>query len=151
MNATSAPPPPNAASSGKAVRMFGRFQLLRLLGKSAKTMVWLCMDTRSQLECMLDIPRDKPAGGALAAWLEAVRRGARLNHPQLAQPLEVGEHDHWPYAVYERGQWVTWAEKSPPKACRPARSPPGRRKLAAGWRLRMRQASATKTFSPFIC
>lgn len=120
MNSTSATSPPNAANAGKAVRMFGRFQLLRLLGKSARTMVWHCMDTRSQLECMLDIPRDKPAGGALAAWMEAVKRGARLNHPQLAQPLEVGEHDRWPYAVYERGQWVSWAEKISTKGLPPA-------------------------------
>ena len=120
MTTTPASPSSNAASAGKAVRMFGRFQLLRLLGKSARTMVWHCMDTRNQVECMLDIPREKPAGGALAAWLDAVKRGARLNHPQLAQPLEVGEHDRWPYTVYERGLWVTWAEKISTKGLPPA-------------------------------
>lgn len=120
MNTTPASSSSHAASAGKAVRMFGRFQLLRLLGKSGRTMVWHCMDTRSQVECMLDIPREKPAGGALTAWLDAVKRGARLNHPQLAQPLEVGEHDRWPYAVYERGLWVTWAEKISTKGLPPA-------------------------------
>ncbi|TDM06234.1 MAG: protein kinase [Ideonella sp. MAG2] len=120
MSPTSTPTASSAASTGKAVRMFGRFQLLRLLGKSARTMVWHCMDTRNQLECMLDIPREKPSGGALSAWLQAVKRGARLNHPQLAQALEVGEHDQWPYALYERAQWVTWTEKMSSKGLPPA-------------------------------
>ena len=92
--------------------MFGRFQLLRLLGKSGRTMAWLVMDGRSQQELLLAIPRAKPVGAdGLQTWLQLARRAARLNHPQLAQALEVGEHDGWPYIAYERGEHVTWAER----------------------------------------
>lgn len=90
--------------------MFGRFQLLRLLGKSERGMLWLALDSRTQQELMLAMPRTQP-GEASAAWQQAVRRAARLNHPRLAKALEVGEHDRWPYVAYERGNQVTWTEK----------------------------------------
>ncbi|MEK8029657.1 HDOD domain-containing protein [Ideonella sp. DXS29W] len=98
-----------AASTG-AVRMFGRFQLLRLLGKSERGMLWLALDPRAQQEVMLAMPRTQP-GESAPAWTQAVRRAARLNHPRLAKPLDIGEHEHWPYVVYDRGQNVTWDEK----------------------------------------
>lgn len=92
--------------------MFGRFQLLRLLGKSDRGMLWLALDPRDQQEVMLAMPRNQPAdSGASAAWQQAVRRGARLSHPRLARPLDIAEHERWPYVVYERGESVTWAEK----------------------------------------
>jgi serine/threonine protein kinase len=40
-----------------------------------------------------------------------VGRTGRLKHPKLARVLDVGEHERWPYAVYERGAFVTWGEK----------------------------------------
>jgi HD-like signal output (HDOD) protein len=99
----------HAASTG-AVRMFGRFQLLRLLGKSERGMLWLALDPQTQQEVMLAMPRAQP-GEAAGAWQQAVRRAARLNHPRLAKVLDIGEHDRWPYVVYDRGVHVTWAEK----------------------------------------
>ncbi len=114
--------PPAAASAArpaaqaKAVRMLGRYQLMRLLGKSAQTMVWLAQDTQGDVEVMLALPRVQPPDpDALGAWIARVRRTARLKHPRLAPVLDVGEHERWPYAVYERGAFVTWAEKLTPK------------------------------------
>lgn len=101
----------SAAPAAKAVRMFGRYQLLRLLGKSERTMVWLAMDTRIQQEAMLAIPRVQPNAEGAQAWLQVVRRAGRLNHPCLATPIEIGEQDRWPYVAYERGPWVTWSER----------------------------------------
>lgn len=109
---TSADSRANAAPAG--TRMFGRFQLLRLLGKSERGMLWLALDPRSQLELMLAMPRAQP-GEAMGAWNQAVRRAARLNHPCLAKPLDIGEHERWPYVVYERGSRVTWAEQLSPQ------------------------------------
>jgi non-specific serine/threonine protein kinase len=103
-----------AANGTGAVRMFGRFQLLRLLGKSERGMLWLAADPRDNVELMLAMPRVQPGEGA-AAWHQAVRRAARLSHPRLARPLDIGEHERWPYVVYERGQQVTWAEKIGPQ------------------------------------
>ena len=41
-----AAPAARSATPNRAVRMLGRYQLLRLLGKSAQTMLWLALDTR---------------------------------------------------------------------------------------------------------
>lgn len=101
-----------AAPVSSAVRLFGRFQLLRLLGKSERTMAWAAMDTRSQQDCALVLPRRQPADdAAAAAWRQAVQRASRLNHPGLAPALEIGEHERWPYAMYDRRSHATWAER----------------------------------------
>ena len=103
---------PRAASPNKAVRMLGRYQLMRLLGKSAQTMLWLAVDTSGDAEVMVALPRVQPADAeALGAWVARVGRTSRLKHPKLARVLDVGEHERWPYAVYERDNFVTWGEK----------------------------------------
>lgn len=92
--------------------MLGRYQLMRLLGKSAQTMLWLGMDTRDDTEVMLALPRTQPPDpDALGAWLARLTRTRRLSHPRLARMLDVGEHERWPYVVYEREAFVTWPEK----------------------------------------
>jgi non-specific serine/threonine protein kinase len=107
-------PSPTAAATApnRAVRMIGRYQLMRLLGKSAQTMLWLALDTRGDVEVMLALPRVQPPGpDALGAWMARVARTSRLKHPRLARVLDVGEQERWPYAVYERDAFVTWGEK----------------------------------------
>jgi eukaryotic-like serine/threonine-protein kinase len=110
--------PPTAAAAARpatpnrAVRMLGRYQLLRLLGKSDQTMLWLALDSQGDVEVMVALPRTQPPDpDALSAWVARVGRTARLKHPKLARLLDVGEHERWPYAVYERGNFVTWSEK----------------------------------------
>ncbi|MBL0086325.1 MAG: HDOD domain-containing protein [Ideonella sp.] len=93
-----------SAARPQAVRHFGRFQLLRLVGKSARTMVWLVDDPRVGQELLLAMPRTRPANeGALELWRQAARRATRTDHPSLAHVVEVGEHDHWPFIAYELG------------------------------------------------
>ncbi|MEP7101183.1 MAG: protein kinase, partial [Burkholderiales bacterium] len=92
-------------------RAFGRFELRRLLGKSAGTMVWLAFDPRSGAELMLTLPRVQPIDApALEHWQRDVRLASRLNHPNLAQVAEVGVQDHWPFIAVEREQGVTLGE-----------------------------------------
>jgi len=106
--AASSPPRP----ATQAVRHLGRFQLLRLLGKSARTMQWLVIDPRSGLEMVLVLPRTQPAdAAAMQRWLDAARQAARVDHPGLQPAVEVGEHDRWPYVAYDRGSQVTLAER----------------------------------------
>ena len=109
------PPTTNAAAPAtpnRAVRMLGRYQLLRLLGKSAQTMLWLALDSQGDVEVMVALPRTQPPDpDELGAWVARVGRTGRLKHPKLARLLDVGEHERWPYAVYERGAFVTWSEK----------------------------------------
>ena len=109
---TGLPEPPPAASA-KAVRWFGRLQLLRLLGKSERTMAWRVADPRSGQELMLVLPRVQPADAdALALWQQALRQASRLNHPHLAAVVEVGVQDGWPYVAYDPLDSATLAERS---------------------------------------
>jgi non-specific serine/threonine protein kinase len=94
------------------VRRLGRFQLLRLLGKSTRSMLWLVSDPRSGQEMVLVLPRAQPADAAgLQRWLEHARRASRVDHPGLQPAVEVDEHDRWPYVAYDRGTSVTLAER----------------------------------------
>ncbi len=112
MSAT--PPSTPAAASGRAqaVRMFGRYQLLRLLGKSERTMAWRVADPRSGQELVLVLPRHQPQTAAsLDAWIAAVRRAGRLSHPHLAAVVDSGVVDHWPFVAYDPRDDVTLAER----------------------------------------
>jgi eukaryotic-like serine/threonine-protein kinase len=98
--------PDNRSSAGKpaAMRRFGRFQLLELLGRSVRTMAWRVLDPRAGQELVLVLPRVQPASpGALQLWEQSARRAARLEHPQLATPIEVSNHEGWPFLAYEGG------------------------------------------------
>lgn len=109
----SADPHREDRSGAGAAPVFGRFQLLRLVGKSGRTLVWFAMDSRGDVECMLVMPRAQAASRVeLEHQLHAARRAMRVSHPGLAVPLEVGEQDRWPYAVYARGEAVTLAERA---------------------------------------
>lgn len=98
--------PTNAAApkAPQAVRHFARFQLLRLAGKSARTMLWRVEDPRVGQELLLALPRTRPADAQAADhWLQLARRATRIDHPSLAQVVEVGEHERWPYITYDPG------------------------------------------------
>jgi HD-like signal output (HDOD) protein len=101
------------AAAQPAVRMFGRYQLLKLAGKSQRTMAWVAMDTRDQRECLLVMPRKALQGASALRWQQCVKRASRLNHPHLAQALDMGEHEHWPYVAYDHSQSATWSECLP--------------------------------------
>ncbi len=89
------------ASSGP-VRMFGRWQLMRLVGKSERSMAWAVSDPHAGADLLLMLPRVQPAGRvAMERWAEAVQRGSRLRHPHLAPLVEQGVQDGWPFAAYD--------------------------------------------------
>ena len=111
--------PPRPAPSN-AVRYLGRFQLLRLIGKSARSMLWLVSDPRIDQELMLAMPRSQPGAEALQRWLDNARRASRIDHPGLAHVVEVGEHERWPYIAYDRGNSVTLAENLSAQGFAPA-------------------------------
>jgi non-specific serine/threonine protein kinase len=105
--------PPATANSARpqAVRHFGRFQLLRLLAKSDRTMMWAVSDPRNQQDLVLAMPRQKPADApALTLWQQAARKSARIDHPGLAHAVEVGEVEGWPYVTYDPGSSSTMGE-----------------------------------------
>jgi eukaryotic-like serine/threonine-protein kinase len=116
----SANPPANpaasapGASAGAAapVRWFGHLQLLRLAGRSERTMAWRVSDSRSGQDRLLVVPRLQPADAtAVQRWQDRARLASRVNHPNLARPLESGVHEGWPFAVYALDNCDTLAEK----------------------------------------
>ncbi len=89
-------------------------QLLRLLGKSERTMAWRVADPRSGQELMLVLPRVQPAdAAAMERWQQTVRQASRLNHPQIAAVVETGVQDGWPYVAYDPRDSATLTEKMP--------------------------------------
>jgi eukaryotic-like serine/threonine-protein kinase len=107
-------PTVSASPPAAAVRYFARFQLLRLLGKSERLMAWLVSDSRCGHELMLVLPRRPPPSvTALEHWQHAVRRAARLNHPQLAPVVEIGQHDNWPFVTYDTHDGATLRDRLP--------------------------------------
>lgn len=106
MSASQAPAP-----KPSPIKAFGRFELRQLLGKSDRSMCWLVHDPRLGQDLMLTLPRVQPGDLlGLEAWLNEARQAARLNHPNLAHVVEIGEHDHWPYVAVDRALGVTLAE-----------------------------------------
>lgn len=100
------------AAGAAAVRRFGRFELRALLNKSSRSMLWLVFDTRSQQELMLCMPRLAPnSPAALAHWLKMADAGARIQHPNLAHAVEIGQVEHWPYVAYDRALGETLEER----------------------------------------
>ena len=108
-----APPSPQATSArAQAVRTFGRYQLLQLLGKSEQTMAWRVNDPRSGQDLVLVMPRHQPqTAAALDAWIATVRRAGRLSHPNLAAVVDSGVVDHWPFVAHDPRDDATISER----------------------------------------
>ncbi|MBA4175438.1 MAG: protein kinase [Leptothrix sp. (in: Bacteria)] len=96
------------------MRWFGRMQLLRLLGKSERTMAWRVADPRVGQELVLVLPRVQPAdAAAMERWQQSVRQASRLDHPLLAAVVETGVQDGWPFVAYDPREAATLAERLP--------------------------------------
>ena len=110
---TASSPDTPAPARASAVRWFGRMQLLRLLGKSDRTMAWRVADPRTGQELLLVLPRVQPAdAAALDHWQLSMRQASRLNHPQIAAVVESGVQDGWPFVAYDPRDCATLAERS---------------------------------------
>ncbi len=78
-------------------------------------MAWRVLDMRpahGSRERLLLLPRVQPVDAeALQRWMQAVQRAARLRHPQLAEALEIGVCEHWPFVLYDAEGADTLAER----------------------------------------
>jgi eukaryotic-like serine/threonine-protein kinase len=96
-------------------RRLGRFELLRLEGRSLRSMAWRVLDAQrpdGTREFYLVMSRTQPAdSAAMQRWEQDVRRASRLEHPNLAAVLETGSIERWPYALYEARGSVTLQER----------------------------------------
>jgi non-specific serine/threonine protein kinase len=103
-----------APARAAAVRSFGRYQLLQLLGKSERTMAWRVADPRSAQDLVLVLPRQQPTTSqALDGWIAAVRKAGRLNHPNLAAVVDSGVVEHWPFVAYDPRDDASLSETIP--------------------------------------
>jgi non-specific serine/threonine protein kinase len=104
-----------AGSEAPVGRRLGHFKLLSLVGKSQRSMAWRVLDLRvanAGREGLLLLPRVQPANAdALQRWDQVVRRASRLKHPNLAEALEIGVCEHWPFALYDAEGADTLAER----------------------------------------
>ncbi len=74
-------------------------------------MAWLAYDPRTSQDVVITLPRAQPVDPiGLELWQREVGKAARLNHPHLAAPADIGVHDHWPYVAVDRAHGVTLAE-----------------------------------------
>ena len=93
---TAQPVAPEAAT-------LGRFELRRILGQGAQSVVWLAFDPR--LEREVAIKRLKLGQGtdaaAIAQWLQEARSVSRLTHPGIVPVFEADVHEQQPYLVFE--------------------------------------------------
>ena len=74
--------------SGKTLAqgaMLGRFELRKVLGQGAQSMVWLAFDPRLEREVAIKIMRGNQGvdGQALAQWLQEARSVSRLTHANI--------------------------------------------------------------------
>ncbi|MDC8783714.1 HDOD domain-containing protein [Roseateles koreensis] len=113
MSASENPQSPTGAASKPApMRRFGRFELRALLSKSARSMLWLVFDPRLGQELILCLPRTAPnSPGALAHWLKMANGVARIQHPNIAHVIEVGQVEQWPFIAYDRALGETLDER----------------------------------------
>ncbi|MDN3923085.1 serine/threonine protein kinase [Roseateles violae] len=104
---------PHAGSAaGVPLRMFGRFELRALLNKSTRGMLWLVRDPRLGQELMLCLPRQAPnSAQAMEHWQRTAQAVARIQHPNIAPVVEIGQVEQWPFVAYERSLGETLDER----------------------------------------
>jgi hypothetical protein len=100
-------------TSQQQPRAFGRYEVIRPLGRGAVGEVFLARDpaldryvavkTLSGLEALADSEREE----AQARFFREARSAAALNHPNIVTIFDVGEQDGVPYIAMERLEGTT--------------------------------------------
>ena len=114
-----AEPSPNSnirrLASGRAdtaqPSQLGRFELRRVLGQGAQSVVWLAFDPRLEREVAIKLIKvgDGASIAAIPQWLQEARHVSRLSHPNIVPVFEADVQDLHPYLVFEYvpGQTLT--------------------------------------------
>jgi serine/threonine protein kinase len=83
--------------------LLGRFELRRILGQGAQSVVWLAFDPRLEREVAIKLMK-VGAGASITAipqWLQEARHVSRLSHPNIVPVFEADVQDLHPYLVFE--------------------------------------------------
>jgi serine/threonine protein kinase len=83
--------------------MLGRFELKRILGRGAQSVVWLAFDPRLEREVAIKLMKigQGADASAIAQWLQEARSVSRLTHPNIVPVFEADVQDQQPYLVFE--------------------------------------------------
>ncbi len=84
--------PPDAGITDSQGR-FGRFQVIRELGRGGQAIVYLAIDPLLERQIALRVPRPDVLGSRemQSRFLKGARAAARLSHPNLVPVFEVGQ------------------------------------------------------------
>jgi serine/threonine protein kinase len=104
-------------------KTLGRFELKRLLGQGAQSMVWLAHDPRMEREVAIKVLR--PISGvdeqAIKQWLQEARSVGKVKHPSIVPVFEADIQDEHAYLVFEYVAGGTLAQLIARKGALPAR------------------------------
>ncbi|MEJ7138539.1 HDOD domain-containing protein [Amphibiibacter pelophylacis] len=96
---------------GAARPRLGPFELITNLGHSVRTASWLVLDTRTQTEQVLVMPKQTLDAAHWPEWLGRVSKLQRLDSRHLMPLAETGQLLGRPYAAYVRGEAITLGER----------------------------------------
>ncbi|WP_133155135.1 HDOD domain-containing protein [Kinneretia aquatilis] len=104
--------PADKTVAAAPMRRFGRFELRALLNKSARSMLWVVYDARLGQELYLCMPRVAPnSAAAMEHWQKMAQAASRVQHPNLAHVIEIGQVEQWPFVAYDRALGETLDER----------------------------------------
>ncbi len=94
---------PTGPSTPAQPALLGRFELRRILGRGAQSIVWLAFDPRLEREVAIKVIKvgTSSDASALAQWLQEARSVSRLTHPNIVPVFEADVQDQQPYLVFE--------------------------------------------------
>ena len=92
--------------------LLGRFELRRILGQGAQSVVWLAFDPRLEREVAIKLMKVGEGANitAIPQWLQEARHVSRLSHPNIVPVFEADVQDLHPYLVFEYVPGKTLAE-----------------------------------------
>ncbi len=93
----------------RAPGLLGRFELRRILGQGAQSVVWLAFDPRLEREVAIKLMNVEQGTEphAMTGWLQEARSVSRLTHPGIVPLFEADIHQQQPYLVFEYVQGQT--------------------------------------------
>lgn len=92
----------------------GRFEVLRILGRGAQSVVYLAHDPQLQREVAIKtmhFAQQEDRDLKIGALIQESRTVSRLQHPNIVPIFEAGEHDSNPYLVFEYVEGKTLAQQ----------------------------------------
>lgn len=97
----------------QAKKNIGRFEVIRILGRGAQSVVYLAYDPNLQREVAiktLHFAKQKDQQDKIQALIQESRTVSKLRHPNIVPIFEAGEHDGDPYLVFEYVEGKTLAD-----------------------------------------